>query len=253
MIGNRQQARKWSGFTLIEVLVVIGIIALLAAVLFPVFVRARGKGHQATCASNLKQIGLATFLYTQDDDGMMFPTLGHASDDGDVTEWCFRKVARNPNYSLDKSGGYLSRYIKSEGIWTCPAEPDLMIPYGVNIAFLRAEVAGGHPIQFAQVSAPSETILATERASNSSNWWDQKPAVYLPSDRAALARGRHFGLANVLWIDGHISARRPIASYSVKAPDLTVQQLQQLNRGDILKGGFTGDTKQNDYYYELLK
>lgn len=248
----RQGVQRCVAFTLTEVLIVIGIIALLAALLLPFFAHARGKGYQAVCASNLKQISLATSLYTQDDDGMMFPILAHASDDGNVTEWCIRKVAHKPDYSPDKSGGYLSRYIKNEGIWNCPSAPSLIMPYGVNIAFLRAEIAAKHPTRLAQVSAPSETILVTESVFQSSAWWEQEPVVYLPSDHAATVEGRHFGWANVLWVDGHISAKEPFASYPIKSPYLSIQQLQQLNRGDILKQTDTGNSGQ-DYYYDLSK
>ena len=60
-----------AGFTLIELLVVIAIIAILAAILFPVFARAREKARQTTCTSNLKQIGLAVHMYAQDYDGLL--------------------------------------------------------------------------------------------------------------------------------------------------------------------------------------
>jgi len=56
------------GFTLIELLVVIAIIAILAAILFPVFAQAREKARQASCLSNIKQIALGTMMYIQDND-----------------------------------------------------------------------------------------------------------------------------------------------------------------------------------------
>ena len=72
---------KRKGFTLIELLVVIAIIAILAAILFPVFAKAREKARQATCQSNLKQLGLAFFQYVQDYDGVLPPLRNMLTND----------------------------------------------------------------------------------------------------------------------------------------------------------------------------
>ena len=69
--GSRASTSKWKGFTLIELLVVIAIIAILAAILFPVFGRAREKGRTVSCASNLSQLMRAVAMYAQDYDERM--------------------------------------------------------------------------------------------------------------------------------------------------------------------------------------
>src|ERR671934_1073768 len=92
-----------SGFTLIELLVVIAIIAILAAILFPVFAQAREKARQAGCLSNLKQIGTATMLYVQDYDetyphqlALSIPGTAYGTD---WVAWHGAKVA--PRFGLD--------------------------------------------------------------------------------------------------------------------------------------------------------
>jgi prepilin-type N-terminal cleavage/methylation domain-containing protein/prepilin-type processing-associated H-X9-DG protein len=72
---NAQRRHSSAGFTLIELLVVIAVIAILAAILFPVFAQAREKARAATCLSNARQIGLAMTLYTQDYDEVILPTF----------------------------------------------------------------------------------------------------------------------------------------------------------------------------------
>src|ERR1051325_3169103 len=77
MSVNTRQYRR--GFTLIELLVVIAIIAILAAILFPVFARARSQARKIACTSNLKQIALATMMYVQDHDETFPPRYGSQS------------------------------------------------------------------------------------------------------------------------------------------------------------------------------
>jgi general secretion pathway protein G len=116
---------------LIELLVVIGIIALLAAILFPVFAAARGKARQAACLSNLRQIGAATQMYVSDYDGY-FPYAKDASDKWVPEIWagapakCREKLADMPLLHPEKDPasdpGVLTPYLRNLDIWRCPGD-----------------------------------------------------------------------------------------------------------------------------------
>jgi prepilin-type N-terminal cleavage/methylation domain-containing protein/prepilin-type processing-associated H-X9-DG protein len=107
---------KLKGFTLIELLVVIAIIAILAAILFPVFAQAREKARQISCASNLKQIGLAITMYAEDNDeyqpnavenGCQYNPAGNCNAIGATFAW----------------PGKIAPYVKTVGIFGCPDDP----------------------------------------------------------------------------------------------------------------------------------
>src|SRR5947209_15960773 len=102
---------KRLGFTLIELLVVIAIIAILAAILFPVFAQARESARQTSCLSNMKQIGLALMMYVQDNDEVN-PNIyqGWGTIDNQFQEgWLWKNA--------------IEAYIKAKGIWKCPSNP----------------------------------------------------------------------------------------------------------------------------------
>lgn len=99
-----------SGFTLVELLTVVAIIAVLAAVLFPVFARARESARRSSCQSNLKQIGLAGMQYTADYDGCLPPAvMAHGADPGSVSTQTFVDL--------------LQPYVKNLQIFVCPSFP----------------------------------------------------------------------------------------------------------------------------------
>src|SRR5438094_8508507 len=99
--------RQTKGFTLIELLVVIAIIAILAAILFPVFAQAREKARQVTCLSNMKQVGLGLQMYVQDYDETLPPRNDNVSDFGDPNVY-----NRVPNFLAS-----LLAYTKNRGVF----------------------------------------------------------------------------------------------------------------------------------------
>ncbi len=102
-------SRRRRAFTLIELLVVIAIIAILAAILFPVFARARESARRITCNSNLKQLGTAIMMYAQDYDET-YPTGGN---------WHGSGPDIDKNY-LQGNRAKINTYVKNEAVWHCP-------------------------------------------------------------------------------------------------------------------------------------
>jgi prepilin-type processing-associated H-X9-DG protein len=131
---------------LIELLVVIAIIAILAAILFPVFARAREKARQSACLSNEKQLGLAFMMYAQDyDERMPFSSGGY-------------------DHTSEKWWNMIYPYIKNGQIFSCPsyggAEDDVTYCYNYRIG-LYGTSGGGTPL--AQIKFPSQTVILNER------------------------------------------------------------------------------------------
>lgn len=114
------------GFTLIELLVVVAIIALLAALLFPVFAKVRARGRQTACLSNLRQLGMATFQYAQDfddhypyggDPGDLYTNGWQYTQNGRYWPAIQRMQANNQTIPIAMSG-----YVKDNTLWRCPSD-----------------------------------------------------------------------------------------------------------------------------------
>jgi prepilin-type N-terminal cleavage/methylation domain-containing protein/prepilin-type processing-associated H-X9-DG protein len=151
------------GFTLIELLVVIAIIAILAAILFPVFAQAREKARAITCTSNEKQMGLAVLQYLEDNDEM-FPMLQYYAN-GSPIDW------QQAIYPYVKNGSSTANGLG--GIWACPDFPvaNEQSQYGINQLLCRdgagtydAGIAGyaGGGVSESVIQTPSDEALVME-------------------------------------------------------------------------------------------
>jgi prepilin-type N-terminal cleavage/methylation domain-containing protein/prepilin-type processing-associated H-X9-DG protein len=137
------------GFTLIELLVVIAIIAILAAILFPVFAKAREKARQASCLSNVRQIATATLSYAQDYDECMPYSAGWASwSAGSIWPFAVTPYVKNTQIFKCPSDG--------NPIWTYTGYPNLPGPtsYGYNLS--RPGAALGI------IATPAETVMYSD-------------------------------------------------------------------------------------------
>ena len=137
MIGRESVRRR--GFTLIELLVVIAIIAILAAILFPVFANAKERGRQARCCGNLKQLNEAFRQYCDDNNGVMPSSCADRSAPIATYEWTGSKYSASINVDLTR--GQIWRWTRNKAIYLCPTDGKMRaagICYGMNHSSLPA-------------------------------------------------------------------------------------------------------------------
>jgi prepilin-type N-terminal cleavage/methylation domain-containing protein/prepilin-type processing-associated H-X9-DG protein len=239
------------GFTLIELLVVIAIIAILAAILFPVFARARENARRARCQSNLKQIGLGLMQYVQDYDEYL-PSAGYYETGG--------VGAFGPTWRV-----MIFPYVKSEQIFTCPSGnratqtntnggsdaaagiSNLASHYGVSgihdpsanngpycgaangvrsgsnwpagpMATTFVDTSGTlhatmRPLKISAIQSPAQLIGVAEVNQRNGTVTMVVPIYQFisASDQRGLWAG-HLGTSNYLFMDGHVKALRPAAT-----------------------------------------
>jgi prepilin-type N-terminal cleavage/methylation domain-containing protein/prepilin-type processing-associated H-X9-DG protein len=216
-IRNPQSAFR-RAFTLIELLVVIAIIAILAAILFPVFARAREAARRSSCASNLRQIGLATQMYVQDYDGA-YPL--HITSGGVGYFW-FGTVRSNV---VDRTQGMLYPYTKNGQIYLCPSFTGrpryngvATGGYGYNYVYLCRNF-GAQPVFEAEITRPADCIAFGDAATyatylNPPGLYESlsifPPSSTLPFGDFPVSQFRHNEGTNVVFADGHVKSLRPV-------------------------------------------
>jgi prepilin-type N-terminal cleavage/methylation domain-containing protein/prepilin-type processing-associated H-X9-DG protein len=203
------------GFTLIELLVVIAIIAILAAILFPVFAKARERARQTACLNNLKQIGTAVLMYTEDWDGE-YPS-GHLVDEGEA-----EGGGEHGEVSWRDA---LMPHLKSEAVFRCPSDDsDFVTSYLLNGWF--SDVVEGTKHNVSDINNPAETVMLAERDHNAlvgmgePDETDFHPWTPVSEWKPALASKRHNDGSNYQFADGHAKWFRFELTYDPPRVDL---------------------------------
>ena len=210
---------KTRGFTLIELLVVIAIIAILAALLFPVFAMAREKARQATCLSNIRQLTLAATMYAQDYDETFVPYTDNS--------WTYYWAGTRTPEGLDRRSSPLYPYTKAPELQRCPSTRALNrgfgTGYGYNWVYIGSDIGPsggsltydwsrfpGQPASFTDLEHPATTVMF---ADSEVDWGmgegpEESVAVTAPSEQFGYndIAYRHQRTTSVAFCDGHVKS-----------------------------------------------
>lgn len=226
-------------FTLIELLVVIAIIAVLAAILFPVFAQMRAKAKQATCMSNEKQFGISILIYVQDYDESFPRAVNNASPNKKLTVNITQRVVGdnaflNADPAIGRPAGFLFPYIKNTDVWRCPQDPvayrletlnsngSLSIAnadsYHLNLFLTGSQVDGanettsGNGLPVSKIGRSAQTVMARDGDANDGTNVENNTAIggalvgeqFYTRHSDHTQANRHAGIGNYLMVDGHV-------------------------------------------------
>jgi prepilin-type N-terminal cleavage/methylation domain-containing protein/prepilin-type processing-associated H-X9-DG protein len=246
---------KRRAFTLIELLVVIAIIAVLAALLLPAVSRAKANAHNTTCISNLRQLGLATQLYWDDNDDKCFRWVrGGITNNGKIYWFGWIENGAEEDRAFDLSYGALHPYLKGSNVRLCPTlyatstqlklkGSHAIFSYGYN--FNLSASATVPPISVNRIKSPTQFALYADAAQVNDfqapaspeqplleEWYYLETVTNFTGSYYAHGHFRHSQRANVTFADGHVGPEMMLpGSLDLHLPR---QYLGQLRPGILL-------------------
>lgn len=217
---------RTQGFTLIELLVVIAIIALLAAILFPVFARARENARKSSCANNLKQLSLGFAQYTQDYDELFCVSSTAAT--GGAGSTAFTSGFEWPSRIMP--------YVKSTQVFVCPSgtrssatAADALSYWGAGYLFSTTSTGNGGvtPLAMADLTKPADAVVIYDNLDSTvenrvvfrPNINTTTPFSYASQTTLFMRKAVHLDMDNVLYADGHVKSQRQDNLYRQLCPE----------------------------------
>ncbi len=240
-------SRQWA-FTLIELLVVIAIIAILSAMLLPVLARGRLSAQRASCESNLRQLGVATELYWDDNGGNCFECGPTNINSGQLWWFGWLGSGTEGHRPFDLSTGVLFPYLNGSDVRLCPSldsqspqfklkATNIVFSYGYN-QFIAPPIL---PVNVSNLRHPTDTALYADTAQVNNFQWPASPSNpmleewyyldnptnYPSSSYYPHGHFRHSKRANVAFCDGHVGSETMVpGSIDPKLPNQFVGRLR---------------------------
>jgi prepilin-type N-terminal cleavage/methylation domain-containing protein len=244
IINDEPRRTRADGFSLVELLVVVAVIGIIAALLLPALARGRNSAQRIQCVNNLRQLGLATQLYWDENGGNCFRFGGVSTNGGQLYWFGWIQNGEEGNREFDPKQGVLFPYLRGRGVELCPAFQNNSrrvklkangASYGYGYNLYLSALPARPPLNTSRLMRPAEQVLLADAAQI--NTW-QSPASpdnpmleewYYVDNSSNQPNGhfRHHRKANIVFCEGHVGAEKMVpGSLDARLPSESVGRLR---------------------------